>query len=115
MCGNSARADILRTTARSLINSTTVEIQQAEPGNNRTDDAKRIPDANPFKGAFEVVSNPFLNSQSLTNSSSVGWYLLAASSDYSYIEIAFLDGMPNPTFNQAEADFNTLEIQMRAY
>lgn len=65
--------------------------------------------ANPFQNKFRVVSTRYLTG------SDTAWYLLADPRDVPTIEVAFLNGNESPTVETAEADFNTLGIQMRGY
>jgi phage major head subunit gpT-like protein len=70
--------------------------------------------SNPHAGKFNVVRSSYLGNASYGNST-VGWYLLANPASLSMIEVAFLNGQQNPTVETADADFNTLGIQMRGY
>lgn len=75
----------------------------------------QIPSANTFQGAYTVASTPYLSNSGYTGYSSTAWYLLANASDMPVVEIAYLNGVESPTVETAEADFNTLGIQMRGY
>jgi hypothetical protein len=75
----------------------------------------KYPVANPFAGAFDVVRSSYLSSAAISGYSSKAWYLLADPMDVPTIEACFLDGVETPTIDQADADFNTLGIQMRGY
>lgn len=70
---------------------------------------------NPWAGMFRVVTSPYMQDSTLTGNSSVAWYLLANPGDLPVIEVAFLNGMETPTVETADADFNTLGIQIRGY
>lgn len=71
--------------------------------------------SNPFAGMFSVVSSQYMANASYTGSSSAAWYLLADPNDIPVIETAFLGGREAPIVESADADFNTLGIQIRAY
>lgn len=75
----------------------------------------KYPTANRFKGRFEVVSPPYLHLSSLTGYSALKWYLIANPAEVPVVETVFLNGVETPTVETAEADFNTLGIQMRGY
>ncbi|KQC02091.1 prohead protease/major capsid protein fusion protein [Pedobacter sp. Hv1] len=64
-------------------------------------------DANPFKGAFEVLVDPFLEDPK-------AWYLLADPSTIPVVEYAFLNGQEG-LYTEQEIDFNTdnLNIKVR--
>ena len=68
------------------------------------------PVANPHAGAYQVVSSAYLDGDS-----KLAYYLLANPSALSTIEVAFLNGQRTPIVESADADFNTLGIQMRGY
>lgn len=70
---------------------------------------------NPFSGKFEVVSSSYLNLDTITGYSALAWYLLVDPMDIPTIEIVFLNGRQTPVIEQAQADFDTLGIQWRAY
>lgn len=93
----------LATTARQLMTSEKIK--------GDTDEA----DANVWRGRFEVVTSPYLSNAAYTGNSSFAWYLLADPNDIPVIEVAALNGRVEPTVDTADADFNTLGIQMRGY
>jgi len=66
------------------------------------------PDRNVLAGRYEVVSTTYL-------SSAEDYYLLASPADLPVMEVAFLNGVQSPIVETAEADFNTLGVQMRGY
>jgi hypothetical protein len=70
---------------------------------------------NPFVGRFRVESSPYMSNSSYTGYSAAAWYMLAEPSQYPVVEIAALNGRVEPTVDTAEADFNTLGVQMRGY
>lgn len=76
---------------------------------------KKTPIANPHAGKFRPVRSSYLSNPKYTGNSAKAWYLLADPADMPVIEVAFLNGQHQPTVESADADFNTLGIQMRGY
>jgi hypothetical protein len=70
---------------------------------------------NPHAGKWQPVATPYLNSQGLTGSSSLAWYLFSNPADVAAIQIAYLRGQRTPVLESAEADFNVLGMQWRGY
>jgi phage major head subunit gpT-like protein len=66
------------------------------------------PQANVLAGKFTIVDSAYLTSSST-------WWLLADPADLPTMEVGFLNGQRQPTVEQAEADFDTLGIQVRGY
>jgi hypothetical protein len=66
------------------------------------------PSTNVFAGRYQVVGSAYL-----TNAAD--YYLLASPADLPVMEVAFLNGVQSPIVETAEADFNTLGVQMRGY
>lgn len=66
------------------------------------------PDRNVLAGRYQVVSSVYL-------SNTTDYYLLASPADLPAMEVAFLNGVQSPIVETAEADFNTLGVQMRGY
>ena len=66
------------------------------------------PDRNVLAGRYQVVASTYL-----TNTTD--YYLLASPADMPVMEVAFLNGVQSPIVETAEADFNTLGVQMRGY
>ena len=64
---------------------------------------------------FRIVSSPYMSNTAFTGSGTAVWYLLANPSRLSAIEAAFLYGKDSPTVETADAAFNVLGVQMRAY
>lgn len=95
----------LLVTASNLMNSTQVN-------NGSTSDT---PVNNPHAGKFDVVKSSYLGNTGITGNSVLAWYLLADPEDVPVIEVAFLNGNETPTVESADADFNTLGIQMRGF
>jgi hypothetical protein len=71
--------------------------------------------SNPFQGRFAVHVSAYLSNTKYVGASAKAWYLLADPADLAVIEVAFLNGQESPTIETADADFNTLGIQMRGY
>jgi hypothetical protein len=74
-----------------------------------------LPDANPYRGRFRLESSPYMSNSAYTGFSAAEWYLMADPNVLATIEIAALNGRVEPTVDTADADFNTLGIQMRGY
>lgn len=72
-------------------------------------------DGNIWKDRFRVESSPYMSNSSYTGYSSTAWYMMADPSDLPMIEIAAYQGRVEPTVESANADFNTLGVQMRGY
>jgi hypothetical protein len=70
---------------------------------------------NPHAGKYEVVRSSYLSNSSITGNSTTAWYLLSDPNEVPVIEVAFLNGVQTPTVERADADFNTLGIQLRGY
>ncbi len=71
--------------------------------------------SNIWKGRFTVVSSPYMSNSSYTGYSTTANYLLADPNDLPAFVIPALNGKVEPTVETADADFNTLGIQMRGY
>lgn len=72
-------------------------------------------DENPHYGKYEPVVSPYLSDSNFTGNSTTAYYGVADPNDIPVIEIAYLDGVEMPTVETADADFNTLGVQMRGY
>lgn len=81
-------------------------------GSSTTD---KVPNRNVFAGRYQPITSAYLSNSSYTGYSSTAWYLLCDPMDIPVIEVAFLNGNESPTVESADADFNTLGIQMRGY
>jgi hypothetical protein len=75
----------------------------------------KTPISNPHAGKFRVEVSRYLGNSNYTGNSTKAWYLLSDPNDLPVIEVAFLNGQEAPTIETADADFNTLGIQMRGY
>jgi phage major head subunit gpT-like protein len=80
-----------------------------------TNSSTKYPTANPHAGKYEIITTPYLSNSSFTGNSTAAYYLLASPQDLSTIEVAFLNGVQQPTVEQADLDFSLLGIQMRGY
>lgn len=80
-----------------------------------TENIQRQPSANVFVGKYRPVVSTYLSNTSYTGYSTTAWYLLADPMDMATIQVAFLNGRETPVVESADADFNTLGIQMRGY
>jgi hypothetical protein len=96
----------LSTQASQLMNSTEIR--------DNTANAVTLTN-NPHAGKYRVVVSQYLSSAALTGNSTTAWYLLADPATLATIEVAFLNGREQPFVESADADFNTLGIQMRGY
>jgi hypothetical protein len=94
------------------LNVTASTLMRSAEVRNTTASTKE-PTINPHQGKFDVVYSTYLNNAKIGNASNTGWYMLASPSDMAMIEVVFLNGQQTPTVEQADADFNTLGIQMR--
>lgn len=74
-----------------------------------------VSDTNVFAGRFRLESSPYMSNSSYTGYSAAEWYLLADPNVLPVIEIAALNGRVEPQVDTADADFNTLGVQMRGY
>jgi phage major head subunit gpT-like protein len=74
-----------------------------------------VSNVNVFAGRFQLESSSYLANANYTGYSAIEWYMLADPNELSTIEIAALNGKVEPTVETADADFNTLGIQMRAF
>jgi phage major head subunit gpT-like protein len=88
----------LEVTAAELMNS--VQISSGATGGQ--------PSTNVFAGRYQVVSSSYLTDAS-------DYYLLASPADLATMEVAFLNGQQSPIVETADADFNTLGVQMRGF
>ena len=70
---------------------------------------------NPHAGKFQVKKSSYLHNSGYTGYSTKAWFLLANPGQLATIEMVFLNGKQVPTVETADADFNTLGIQMRGY
>lgn len=96
---------------RVLLTPVDLEITAAELMNSvqiASGNTSGQPSTNVFAGRYEVVSSTYLTD-------TADYYLLASPADMPVMEVAFLNGVQSPIVETAEADFNTLGVQMRGY
>ena len=74
-----------------------------------------VVDANVYQGRYRVASSVYMENSSYTGNSAAAWYLLADPRDIPAIETVFLNGRETPVVESADADFDTLGIQVRGY
>jgi phage major head subunit gpT-like protein len=96
----------LNETAANLLNSN--EIRD-------TNGSKVYTTRNPHAGKFRSVTSQYLNASAIPNGSATHWFLLADPMDMAVIEMVFLNGRQEPIVEAANADFDTLGVQMRGY
>jgi hypothetical protein len=72
-------------------------------------------DVNPYAGRFRVESSPYMSNSGYTGYSAAAWYMLADPAVLPVIEIVALNGRIEPVVESADAEFNTLGVQMRGY
>lgn len=82
---------------------------------NNGDTTDNPADYNPQRGRFQVIGVPFLGYNNYTGYSDTTWYLAADPSRLAAFEISFLNGKTAPTVERADAPFDTLGVQYRAY
>lgn len=70
---------------------------------------------NPFRNRFTVETSSYISNSSYTGYTTVGWWMLANPQEMPVVVIAALNGRVEPIVDTAEADFNTLGVQMRGY
>ena len=80
-----------------------------------TTSSTKYPTNNPHAGKFSVESSSYLGNASYSGYSAKAWHLLADPEDVPVIEVVLLNGKDTPTVESADADFNTLGIQLRGY
>lgn len=88
----------LRTTGRELMNSSLI-VSGA---------SSKTPNVNIWQNQYDVVASQYLTAAKV-------WYLTADPADLPMIETVFLNGVQQPTVESADADFNTLGVQMRGF
>lgn len=73
----------------------------------------QVPNMNTWQGAYNLVASTYLSNSLYTGNSSTAWFLIADPMDMPTIEVAFLNGREVPMIESAEAEFDTLGIQVR--
>ncbi|HYN64080.1 MAG TPA: hypothetical protein VES36_05700 [Candidatus Limnocylindrales bacterium] len=76
-----------------------------------------MPEDNPHAGAYRPVVSPYLSEASgIAGADNDDWYLFAdPASGMAALEIGYLRGQRTPVIDSAEAAFDTLGMQWRAY
>lgn len=95
----------LEATARELMNS-----QFIITGADTT-----RPSTNIWQGSYRIESSAYMEDANLTGNSASAWYLLAEPVRMPVITASFLNGRESPVVETADAPFNVLGMQMRAY
>jgi hypothetical protein len=80
-----------------------------------TTSSTKYPTSNPHAGKFETERSSYLSDTTITGYSTKAWYLLASPEELATIEVVFLNGQEIPIIESADADFNTLGVQLRGY
>lgn len=93
------------------LKSTALQLMTSEKIKGDADE----PEGNVWRGRFRVESSPYMSNSNYTGNSTSAWYLLADPNVLPVIEIAALNGRVEPVVESADADFNTLGVQMRGY
>lgn len=78
-------------------------------------DTNYRPSNNPFRGRFEVVSSPYLESAQIPGSGPGTWYLIADPEEVPAFHVAYLNGLRQPTIESSEAEWSMLGISWRCY
>lgn len=71
------------------------------------------PQANVLQGLLDPIESSYLTTAATASQST--WWLVANPNDIAAMEVGFLNGQRQPTVEQADADFDTLGIQVRGY
>jgi len=96
----------LSATSASLFNSTEIRNPSA---------TAKYPINNPHVGNFRPVVSRYMGNSNYTGYSATAWNMLASPQELSTVEVCFLNGQQTPIIEQAEANFDTLGVQMRGY
>lgn len=75
----------------------------------------QYPVNNPHTGKYAPVVSRYLANTKYPGYSAKAWYLLGDQNDISVIEMCFLFGQEAPTIETAQANFNSLGIDMRGF
>lgn len=71
--------------------------------------------SNIWQNKFRPIVVPELGNSSYTGYSATNWWMLANPAILASAIMCFLNGQESPTIESADADFNTLGIQLRGY
>lgn len=97
----------LKGVAEALLKGTLVVVA----GNTDT----KLSNANVHTNTLDLARARQLSNSTHTGWSAKAWYLLASPDDMPVIETCFLNGVDIPTVENAQANFDTLGIKMRAF
>ena len=77
----------------------------------------KVPNQNVHASKYKPVMSSYLSNSTLFPAlySTTRWFLLADPADLATMQVVFLNGQRNPIVETADADFDTLGIQTRAY
>ncbi len=76
---------------------------------------EKVSDSNTHAAKYVPHQSAYLSNSSFTGNSDTAWYLLADPNDLATVQVVFLNGQESPTVESAEADFDTLGVQIRGY
>ena len=99
----------LAITARKLNSSASMIVSSLGSTSSRVVE----PQANVMAGLLDPVESSYLTTSGTAAQST--WWLVANPNDIAAMEVGFLNGQRQPTVEQADADFDTLGIQVRGY
>jgi hypothetical protein len=74
-----------------------------------------LPSGNIHGGKYEPVVSPYLSNSNYTGNSSTAWYLFGDPADVAAFGIAYLDGVENPTIEDAPLQGDMLGKAWRGY
>lgn len=74
----------------------------------------RQPNGNPHMGKYKPVSSAYISDTTIGGNATMS-YLLANPASVAVIEAVFLNGVQTPTVETAQANFDTLGVDMRAW
>lgn len=72
-------------------------------------------EANIHRNKYRPIVSPWLSDSTISGNSATAWYLMRKAAAMASIVVSFLSGNETPTVESADADFNTLGIQLRGY
>lgn len=101
-----------------LLTGSTLEPLAAELYTSRQivmNSSGKQPSDNIHFNKYTPLVSDYLEVSSITGNSATAWYLLGDPRDVPTIEVVFLDGVETPTVEDADADFDTLGVQMRGF
>lgn len=77
--------------------------------------AEQRGEANPYVNLYQPVTSRYLSDTTITGNSQTAFWLIGDATVAPVMDVVFLNGNQTPTVDTAEADFNTLGIQMRCF